>query len=190
MSLLGAPRGPRTMMKQGTPDPTATPRETIFNDELRKLYPRLKLFGELANFKDKPKLREDSGDEVCESRRDFLDSFAYLCDIKKGGATVTATALQKLPNGNILWLAMNEDIGVDLKKYADDILRRLSTAKPENKSDIQEQIFRVAVETCRPRIEFYKAEIRNLATKCRMELGKVPRNAFGLSASLSTQQNH
>lgn len=46
--------------------------------------------------------REAKGSSVAadvESCRDFLDKLAYLCDIRKGGPTVTATALQNLSVG-------------------------------------------------------------------------------------------
>lgn len=70
-------------------------REQIQRDETKKLYPRLVLFGALAIFKDKHKPRQQSEDPIYETRRNFLDSFAYLCDVQKGGSTVTAVALQQ-----------------------------------------------------------------------------------------------
>jgi hypothetical protein len=45
--------------------------------------------------------RDRTTDTVCNIRRDFLDSFTYLCDIQKSGSTVTASAFQKSSAGSI-----------------------------------------------------------------------------------------
>jgi hypothetical protein len=81
------------------------------------------LFHALAKFKDRQKSRHESTDTICEARRNFLDSFAYLCDVEKGGKTVTATALQSLVESDFLWLAANERIRDDILGYAMAILQ-------------------------------------------------------------------
>ncbi|KAF2191902.1 hypothetical protein K469DRAFT_655093 [Zopfia rhizophila CBS 207.26] len=144
--------------------------EQIQQDEARKLYPRLALFEALSGFKDKQKPRQRSEDTICEARRDFLDSFAYLCDVQKGGKTVTAAALQKLHISNFLWLAANEGVGDDILDYAMDVLEKLKTATSENQSTLQDSIFRLAVEKCKPRIQFYRDEVQKYARNCRMAL--------------------
>jgi hypothetical protein len=130
----------------------------------------LALLEALARSKDGHKRREQSSDDVCEARREFLDSFAYLCDVDKGGATVTAAGLQKLLHSNILWLAANEGIRGDVKNYAEDILQKLKEVESRTQEAVQNDIFRLAVAKCNSRIEYYKDEMRRYARNCRMQL--------------------
>ena len=46
--------------------------------------------------------------EIRQLRREFLDQLAYVCDHVKGGATVTALALESTPQGVVFWAAANE----------------------------------------------------------------------------------
>ncbi|KAF8251030.1 hypothetical protein K440DRAFT_658857 [Wilcoxina mikolae CBS 423.85] len=55
----------------------------------------------------------------------FLDCVAYACDRMKGGATVTAAALQKDPRGPILLLGSNSTIQQETIEYITDILKHL-----------------------------------------------------------------
>ncbi|KAK5214922.1 hypothetical protein LTR72_011979 [Exophiala xenobiotica] len=96
-----APLGPRAMVQNGTAESWGSTWDRAFHSLAMRSYPRLALFEALAGFKDAHKQREPSEDDICEARRDFMDSFAYMCDTEKGGATVTATGLQKLLS--VLW---------------------------------------------------------------------------------------
>jgi len=144
------------------------------------LYPRLVLLEALTGFMDKPKQRAKSGLAICEARRDFLDSFAYLCDVEKGGKTVTATGLQRLEKDNQLWLAANEGIRDDILIYANDILDQIKSATAETQSIIQDRIVALSVEKCKPRIQVYKTAVQELALKCRMALRRVNRDDAGM----------
>ncbi len=165
-----------------------SPREMIQKDsQLTKvastvLYPRLVLLGALTKFKDEPKQRAKSGGEICEARRDFLDSFAYLCDVEKGGKTVTATGLQRLEKDNHLWLAANEGIRGDILIYANTILDRIKLATEETRHTVRADVLALSVEKCRLRIQFYKIAVQEHARNCRMALRKVERNEIGMSA--------
>ncbi|KIW76793.1 hypothetical protein Z517_09237 [Fonsecaea pedrosoi CBS 271.37] len=117
MSVATAPLGPRTMAQNATADSSGSTWNDPFHSVDMRLYPRLALFEALAGFKDAHGPWESSGDGICEARRDFMDSFAYPYDTRKGGATVTATGLQKLLHGNILSLAANEGISKRHPKF-------------------------------------------------------------------------
>jgi hypothetical protein len=121
------------------------------------------LIPQSARFKDGHQRRERTSDDICEARREFQDSFAYLCDVEKGGPTVTATGLQKLPHSNILWLAANEGIRRDVKNYAENILQKLKGVESGTQEAVQDDIFRLAVEKCNSRIEYYKVEMQETA---------------------------
>ena len=159
---------------------TALSSDRVFQTAAKNLYPRLALLEALQGFKDGHKRREGPGDEICEARRDFLDSFAYLCDVEKGGATVTAAGLQKLPLSNLLWLAANEGIRKDIELYAENIRQKLMEANLETQEVIQDDIFRLAVEKCKSRIEFYKDKMQKYAKKCRMRLKHETRDEIGM----------
>lgn len=173
------PQAPRTMVQRGYSS-LGSLLEKIQEVEAKKLYPRLALLKALSGFKDKHKPRQRSEDLKCEARRNFLDSFAYLCDVQKGGNTVTATALQQRPYSDFLWLAANEGIRDDIRVYATNILVHLRTATLGNQSIIQDTIFRLAVEKCKPRIQFYRENVQKYATNCRMSLRHREKDDTGM----------
>jgi len=178
------------MLQKASGDTTPSSLEQIFASVSKELYPRLALFEALARFKDKHERRAPCNDDIVEARRAFLDSFAYLCDVQKGGATVTAAGLQQLPHSNILWLAANEGIRSDIKTYADTILSKLWTVDPSNQNDVEDDIFQLAVEKCRSRIVLYKDKMQNHARNCRMQLRNETQNESGEISSLSTNMQH
>lgn len=156
--------------------------EQIFETATRSLYPKLALFEALTEFKADHQRRPPN--KAHEAQRNFLDSFAYLCDVERGGKTVTAGALQSLPLGNFLWLAANEGIQNPVKVYAENMLEALQGITPENSHDIQEGIFYRAVSFCSPRLKSYQTEMQNLATKCRIKLrDELPNDAGKMALS-------
>jgi hypothetical protein len=164
------PQAPRAMLQQGAKRPTLASLEQIFQNASQEFYPRLVLFKELVGFKDMNKRRDRSTDKLLEGRREFLCSFSYLCDVEKGGATVTAAGLQALPKSNILWLAANEGIRVDVESYANKILSKLRGVGFRDPKAIADDIFQLAVDNCQSRITYYKGELHKYAVRCRMEL--------------------
>lgn len=145
----------------------------------KQLYPRLALFEALATFQNEHGRRTQSGDDIVETRRAFLDSFAYICDIRKGGATVTAAGLQKLPYSNILWLAANEGIHNDVKSYAETILNKLLAVTLATQQIDQDEIFHLVVDKCTSRLAMYNDEMQKFARNCRMQLRKEEKDEAG-----------
>lgn len=179
---MATPTAPRAMMQRTAGDsavPIPTP-EQILKDAPKGLYTKLVLFKALNQYRDEHKHRAQSADNITEDRRGFLDGFAYLCDIKKGGATVTATALEKRPLSNFLWLAANERIGEDVRKYAETILSLLQHVNPDTQQAAQDDIFKLAIDQCKNRIELYKSEMQKYAKRCRMELRRQKRDDTGM----------
>ena len=181
MAAVAAPRAPRAMTQREASLETIS-FEAIFHNAAKKLYPRLALFETLAKFKDGHRPCEQSGEDIREACRDFLDSFAYLCDIEKGGAYVTAAGLQKLPHSNFLWLAANEGVARDVKIYAENILRKLKEVQPETQKAVQNDVFQLAVTKCNLRIVFYKSQIQKHARNCRMQLKQAVRDDTGAAS--------
>ncbi len=179
MTTNAVPTAPRAMVQQEGIDSAALSLDQIFQSAARNMYPKLALLEALAGFKDGYKGRGRSSDDICEARRDFLDSFAYLCDVEKGGATVTAAALQKLLHSNILWLAANEGIRRDVKVYAESILQMLKVVESGNQVEVQDDILRLAVQNCHSRISYYKGVMQKYARNCRMQLRQEKEDEIG-----------
>lgn len=120
--------------------------------------------------------REDASNSPTKLRQEFLDKFAYLCDVEKGGATVTAAAIrktQKQVSSNELWLAANEGIRPEVHDFAKRTLALLKTTSEINRALVEEVILRDAIETGIKRIEFY----------CKMMIAfeKICRNKVQIS---------
>lgn len=181
MSTALVPTAPRAMLSEISSNSaiSAASLEQLFATATKELYPRLALFEALAEFKNDRERRIPTGDDIVEARRNFLDSFAYLCDVEKGGGTVTAVGLQKLTYGNILWLAANEGVRDDVKIYARVILSDLKSVDRSNERTVQETIFHLAVKNCDSRISIYKEEVRRYARNCRMQLRSEAKSEAG-----------
>lgn len=181
MSTALIPTAPRAMLSEVLSSPAASngALEQLIATATKELYPRLALFEAIAQFKNDHERRIPSGDEIVEARRNFLDSFAYLCDVEKGGGTVTAVGLQKLFYSNILWLAANEGVRDDIKIYARVILSHLKSVDLNNERIVQETIFHLAVKNCDSRISIYKEEVRRYARNCRMQLRSEAKSEDG-----------
>lgn len=153
--------------------------EHIYQGAQEQVYSRLLLYEALVGYKGNHEARTSSSDYVCEARRDFLDAFAYLCDVEKGGGTVTAAGLQKLSENKILWLAANEGIRTEVKQYAEELLRKLKELSMSNETATRNAIFARAVDMCAPRIAFYKSQVQEYARNCRMQLRSEEMSVVG-----------
>ncbi|KAF2475121.1 uncharacterized protein BDR25DRAFT_391429 [Lindgomyces ingoldianus] len=143
----------------------------LLNEEVdRELYPKLIFLKTLSPFKDGPVRRDSSGGSIDEHRRRFLDAFAYLCDVEKGGGTVTACALQKVNGDIVMWLAANEQIRPVVVDFAKDVLKRLKNVTVEERKGVEEEILDVAVKKGKKRIAFYRTRLGNCAEACCEEL--------------------
>jgi len=183
MTTNTIPTAPRAMIQQDGIDLAALPLDQGLRSATRSMYPKIALLEALAGWKDGYTRRGHSSDSICEARRDFLDSFAYLCDIEKGGPTVTAAALQRLPLSNILWLAANKGIRRDVKIYAERMLQLLQVVNPGNQVEVQDDVLRLAVQTCHSRIKYYKGVMQPYARNCRMKLRQEKGNGMGIVRS-------
>ncbi|KAF2009198.1 hypothetical protein BU24DRAFT_428738, partial [Aaosphaeria arxii CBS 175.79] len=174
------PRSPRALRSQLPQRTSLSLLESLQAEigqlETRKLYPRLSLYRALTEFKSNNTPRRSTGDQTRDSRRTFLDSFSYLCDVKKGGGTVRAAALQSLDLSDILWLAANEGIVDSTLAYAKTILRRLQAVSTQNRKQLQDTIFELAVVQCSHRVQYYKGKVQNYAKWCRIALKHVQRD--------------
>ena len=111
-----------------------------------------------------------------ELRRNFLDRLSYLCDIRKEGGTVTASALQELLHGNVLWLAANEGISTEVKAFGEWTFERLRdmTGNNVSMSRTQKTILKRAFALANQRISFYQSHLRKKIETCSGQLLSPP----------------
>jgi hypothetical protein len=106
-----------------------------------------------------------------EARRDMLDSIAYLCDIRKGGSTVTAVALQQEKrNKAILWLAANEGVTLEVKKLVGQLLEHARKVKLGDIEEIETNMLAICLDMATNRINFYQARLMENLRKCQKQL--------------------
>jgi len=103
-------------------------------------------------------------------RRSFLNHLAYICDFKKGGATVTAIALEQRPAGVVFWIVANANVDDNVVKALKEILNGLAgldgTTGDEQAAAVEERTFRCAAELGMPRVKVYWQSMQKSLRKC------------------------
>ena len=121
---------------------------------------------------------DESELDNCNLRRSFLDRLAYICDFKKGGATVTAIALEQRPPGVVFWIVANENINDNVVKALEKILKGLAgldgATGDEQVAMVEEKTFRCAAELGMPRVESYWHSMQVSSRECLKVLAKEP----------------
>src|SRR5271170_2025541 len=111
-----------------------------------------------------------------ELRRLFVRSLAYLCDYEKGGATITAVALEETPAGVVFWVAANElnerKVIPFLRKTLENLVGLDSPAAEGSVAAAEDSIFRDAVEFGKKRLEKYWQFLLDPLEKYLKVLGK------------------
>jgi hypothetical protein len=102
----------------------------------------------------------------CKLRRSFLNSLAYICDFEKGGATVTAIALEMRPAGVVFWVAANENVKDKVVLCLRGILQNLAALESVSMATVEEGTFRSAVELGMPRVKAYWRFMQEPLNKC------------------------
>ncbi len=105
-----------------------------------------------------------------ELRRAFVDKLAYLCDFKKGGDTITAIALQSLPEGIIIHCATNNPMKPQVLDFINRVLALVATVNNENCPDIEATILREALVLSRERLTQYWKLAEKSVIKCSKHL--------------------
>lgn len=99
---------------------------TVSRKLLRRFYEPLLLLSALGQIRGQ-RIKPES-DANCISpniqklRRSFVDGIAYICAYEKGPRRVTAAALEQTPQGILVWLAANQNIGEKVIQFLENIL--------------------------------------------------------------------
>jgi hypothetical protein len=145
---------------------------------LRRFYEPLLLLhslGQVRGARTKPELHFDSsGPNHQKIRRSFADGIAYICAYDKGPDYVTASALEKSPEGIIVWLAANAEIKPKVITFLERTLDDLSHIAAQGDSSdrqrtglqSQENILTRIVAFNQNRIQAYYKLAKSFTTSC------------------------
>lgn len=93
---------------------------------LRRFYEPLLLLsalGQIRGERIKSEINTDTlSPNIQKLRRSFVDGIAYICAYEKLPSRVTAVALEKTPQGIMVWLAANEKVGEKVIRFLEDVL--------------------------------------------------------------------
>lgn len=130
--------------------------------------------------------RAEDTDDVTDTEllRRFYDGVAYLCDVKKGGETVTAAALA---NNVVLYLATNTKLPREVQNFIKWVVMiELRSGNTKSRRDVADSILQAAVERAAHRMEFYSREMKKFWAICSASF----ENQFrGIQNSLSYHTN-
>jgi hypothetical protein len=113
------------------------------------------------------KIPDDSGSNHTQLRRSFVDAIAYICAYNKGPGFVTAAALEKTPQGIVVWLAANSNVEQRVVAFLENILESVRRVADQDNVEELNQAALLATQTIlsmivdfqRPRLEIYRKQI-------------------------------
>ncbi|KAK3047167.1 hypothetical protein LTR09_011369 [Extremus antarcticus] len=101
--------------------------------------------------------------------RRSLDDLAWLCDHRHGGETVSAVAVQDLPEGPKFWLVSKHEASFEHLKW---VLRELSAVGHSNDEEVKLATRRIAEQS----ITLSKDKVRRYKKALKLALAKVKEN--------------
>jgi hypothetical protein len=113
------------------------------------------------------KIPDDPGSNHTQLRRSFVDAIAYICAFDKGSDYVTAAALEKTPQGIVVWLAANNNVEQKVVAFLESILESVHRiADQDNVEELnqaallaKQTILSMVVDFQTPRLEIYRKQI-------------------------------
>jgi len=138
---------------------------------------------------------DESELDNCNLRRSFLNRLAYICDFKKGGATVTAIALEQRPAGVVFWIVANENVKDKVVKALEEILKGLAGldgSTGDEQTAVEERTFRCAAELGMLRVKAYWKFMQEPLRECLRVLENEPESKQNkeMIAWLSSFKDH
>ena len=140
----------------------------------RRFYEPLLLLSALGQMRGERTKSEIITDSLCPNiqklRRNFVDGIAYICSFTKEPKRVTAVAIEKTPQGNIVWLAANENIGKKVVQFLGSVLSDIQQISTPNDKDsrqkegerMREGLASKIVDFNTPRIGFYYKRVARI----------------------------
>jgi hypothetical protein len=124
---------------------------------------------------------DNTGINHTQLRRSFADAIAYICAYKKGPNYVTAAALERTPQGVVVWLAANSKIEEKVIEFLDDVLIHVQGIVDRDDGEDRQQAAELAAEKLSsmitnfhmPRLEVYHRKIvEHLIQPCQEVLAE------------------
>ncbi|KAI0018834.1 hypothetical protein F4780DRAFT_495166 [Xylariomycetidae sp. FL0641] len=104
-------------------------------------------------------------------RRNFLDGLCYLCDNRRKGGTVTAAALRQVSaRSATLWLAANEDISYEVRKYMEFFRAAIGELEPRNRHRVERDLIDGALRLAKERMDSYRERMIHFSNRCLKEM--------------------
>ena len=157
----------------------------------RRFYEPLLLLSALGQMRGERTKSEIITDSLCPNiqklRRNFVDDIAYICSFEREPKRVTAAAMEKTPQGIIVWLAANENIEEKVVQFLRSILSNVQqvSAPPDKEvrleegERIKEELASKIIDFNTPRINSYYGQV--LKTLTRLEIGSEEHKENGTS---------
>lgn len=129
----------------------------------RRFYEPLLLLSALGQMRGERTITDTLCPNSQKLRRNFVDGIAYICSNEKGSKSVTAVAIEKTPQGIVVWLAANKKIGKKVVQFLESVLSDIQQiSSPSDKDSRQKEGERMKeglasniVDFNTPRIGFY-----------------------------------
>jgi hypothetical protein len=110
---------------------------------------------------------DDPESNHIQLRRSFTNSIAYICAYQKGSDYVTAAALEKTPQGVVVWLCANADVEEGVVTFLEEILACVyRVVEKDSVEDLHQEaslatqrLESMIVDFQAPRLNVYRAEI-------------------------------
>ena len=140
----------------------------------RRFYEPLLLLSALGQTRGERTKAEITTDTLCPDirnlRRNLVDDIAYICSNEKGSKCVTAVAIQKIPQGIVVWLAANKKIGRKVNQFLDSVLSDIQQISTPSDKDsrrkegerLKEGLASKIVDFNTPRIGVYYRQVARI----------------------------
>lgn len=156
--------------------PPVAPRAKWAEEEV-DFYPKWNFFKALGDFHEAKERADDletfqDNDDTNDRElllQGYCNGVAYLCDVEKGGNTVTATALDIK---STLYIATNTELPSIVRSFITWVLTKELTepAVSSRREEVIRKILENAIERAGSRIEFYFRELKKAWGRCRESL--------------------
>lgn len=177
----------------------------------RRFYEPLLLLSALGQMRGERTKSEIITDTLCPNiqklRRNFVDGIAYICSYEKTPKRVTAVAIEKTPQGIVVWLAANKNIGEKVVHFLESVLSDIQQISTPNDKDgrqkegerMKEELASKIVDFNTPRIGLYYSQVARIleswkiisegqkhGTTLNMTLDRAVRLQISTFANIST----
>jgi hypothetical protein len=132
---------------------------------------------------------DDAGTNQRKIRRSFADGIAYVCAYRTDGDYVTAAALERTPEGIIVWLAANTTVEEKVVEFVGRLLNELQHISQHENAHSRQRAGTQSIDHIRSMVigfnalritHYYRLVVQKFASPCL----EIVRNARQLDGKL------